>query len=137
MTSDARLRLTIDGITALADYRYATAPEGVAAFHSWLPMSGELLHSIWSGHAASLALPESLELRRMETPVTLVDVGVLALPELSHELLIPYGPCFALTATGPQRVTRIADIVENREAFLARLEELATAGAARLTLEPA
>jgi hypothetical protein len=137
MTSVARLRLKIHGITALADYRFATAPDAVATFRSWLPFEGELLQTIWSGHATSLALAADFELPRMETPVSLVDVGVLALTELGRELLIPYGPCFALTATGPQRVTRIADVAENREAFLRRLESLATAGAARLILEPA
>jgi len=129
------IRLTVDGVSAIAVLRPETAPTMVAALRSVLPFESSARQAIWSGHAATIALPGDFVLSMPETAVSLVDVGVIAIPETGNELLVAYGPCVALDATGPLRATRVGHLVEGIEPLLDRLARLVTAGATSARIE--
>jgi hypothetical protein len=130
-----KITITVDDVSATAVLRRETAPLTAAALRSVLPFSSVVRQAMWSGHAATIRLPDDFILPAPETPVSLVDVGVLAIAERGGDLLVAYGPCVAMDATGPLRATRVAHLTDGRGQFLERLARLAAEGSAAARVE--
>jgi hypothetical protein len=108
------------------------APNAVRALWSVLPIEGELLVSMWSGHAGELALPPALAMLAGREQASIdIPVGALALGAGADGpvLLIAYGPSKFHTAAGPALATLVGRLVENGPAVLEQIERTFDVGA--------
>lgn len=110
-----RIRLEVDGVTAIAELLEALSPSTTDAFWQTLPIETILTHAKWSGQAC-LFDPGEGPLRgidSLENPVCSIYPGHLVARPRGSELLIAYGPAEYRWHLGTDYVTRVARVVDN------------------------
>jgi hypothetical protein len=110
-----RIRLGVDGVTAIAELLEALSPRTTEALWQALPIETTLTPAKWSGQAC-LFDPGDGPLRgidALENPVCSIYPGYLVARPRGSELLIAYGPAEYRWHLGPDYVTPVARVVDN------------------------
>lgn len=128
------IRVTVDGASALAVLAEDVAPRSAEALWSALPLERPLVHTKWSGAAATFAPPVAPS-DEPEAAVLSLYPGVLALRP-DGEALLSYGDAESRDELGVRYATRLARVVEGAALF-ARLRRMYDEGDARIRIERA
>jgi hypothetical protein len=110
-----RLRVTIGGITFVAELLEDEAPETCRALIAALPIEGRVIQARWSGEAAWLPMDEYEIKVRLENATSHPSRGdLLYYPGgiSEKELLIPYGSACFGSRVGQLQGNHFATIVE-------------------------
>ena len=111
--------ITIGDLTLTARFEEESAPRTTAAFRQRLPLSGDLLHTRWSGEATWVPLGDLSFGVPLENPTSYPRPGeILFYPgsEVSEaEILIPYGRCHFGSKAGRLSATPFLTIVSGAE----------------------
>ena len=136
MAAPRRITLEIEGVVAEAELYDGLSPKTAQAFWEALPIATPILTSKWCGAAGTFqpAAPSLTAVTETENSVCSIYPGTLAVRPGGGEALIAYAASEYRGATGPDYVTRVARIVENRPAFLSRLARLRDEGKKQITI---
>jgi hypothetical protein len=118
-----RIKIDVAGVSALAELHDDVSPLTAEAFWQTLPISTTVVSSIWSGQAATFA-PGGTALSgvtQAENPVCTIYPGTIAVAPGGTEALIGYGPNEYRNELGTIYASRVAKIVEGRDALLKKL----------------
>ncbi|WP_162606430.1 DUF3830 family protein [Jiangella asiatica] len=131
-----KLRITIDGVSAVAELKDAAAPAGVAAVVGALPLRTRFVHASRSGncavaHDASLQHPSV----GIEGQVSMYYPGMLAYDPARGHLVLAYGQGQARSNTGTHWVTYLGDVVENLAELAVKLQDTRDHGALDVRIE--
>ena len=131
-----RIKLTVDGVEAVAELQEDLSPVATAAFWEALPIEKTLVAAKWSGRACFIHPGEGplRAVESLENPVTSIYPGYVVMRPRGSEVLISYGESEYRWAVGTDYVTRIARIVENRAPFLAVLARTHDEGDKQITI---
>jgi hypothetical protein len=134
-----RIRLSVDGVEAIAELHEDIAPKATAAFWEALPLDRDLVPAKWSGRACFIHPGQGPmnAVQELENPVTSIYPGTIVMRPRGSEVLISYGEAEYRWAIGTDYVSRLAKIVENRAAFLDVLSRTHDEGAKRITISRA
>lgn len=119
-----KLRITIDGVTAVAELKDAAAPNGVAAVLAALPLQTRVVHASRSGNCAVVhdgALRD--EAAGIEGQVSMYYPGMVAYDPVRGYLVLAYGQGQARSNTGTHWVTYLGDVVGNAAELAAKLQD--------------
>jgi Protein of unknown function (DUF3830) len=118
-----RIRLDLDGVTAVAILHEAAAPTTVARLWAALPIAETLRHVRWSGDAGYLLVTRLAGLDQpLENPITFYPPGGIAFRRDHGEIAISYGQAQARDHMAPAGwACHLATLEANAEAFLAKV----------------
>jgi hypothetical protein len=118
-----RIRIDVDGVSALAELHDDLAPLTAEALWRTLPISAMVTSSIWSGQAAAFEPGGAAlaEVTQLENPVCTIYPGTLAVAPGGTEVLIGYGPNEYRNELGTIYASRVGRIVEGRAGLLKKL----------------
>jgi hypothetical protein len=134
--ANRRIKLNVDGVEAIAELCEELSPKATSALWEALPIDKPLVPAKWSGRACFIH-PGEGPLRAVETlenPVTSIYPGYIVMRPRGTEVLISYGESEYRWAIGTDYVTRLAKVVENRAALLARLARTHDEGDTHITI---
>ena len=136
MAGARRITLEMEGVVAEAELYDDLSPKTAEAFWKALPVATPILTSKWCGAAGTFrpAAPSLGAVTELENPVCSIYPGTLVVRPGGGEALIAHAASEYRSATGPDYVTRVARIVENRPAFLARVARLRDEGKKQITI---
>lgn len=131
-----RVRIEVDGITAVAELCEELSPKMAEAFWRTLPIKTTLTPAKWSGNAVFFMPPvEHLQtVEQNENAVCSIYPGYVVARPGGTEILIAYGQAEYRWAPGTDYVTRVARIVEGRPQLLERLARTHDEGDATITI---
>jgi hypothetical protein len=131
-----RIKLNVDGVEATAELCDDLSPKATAAFWEALPIEKTLVAAKWSGRACFIHPGEGplRSVEALENPVTSIYPGYIVMRPRGTEVLMSYGEAEYRWAIGTDYVTRIARVVENQAAFLARLARTHDEGDTQITI---
>jgi hypothetical protein len=130
-----RIKVEVDGVSAVAETLDDLSPKMAKAFIESLPIETRLRHGKWSGRACFFEVetgPMS-EVGVLEHPITWIYPGTFVAREEGDEILVAYGQAESRWGLGPKSVTPVAQLVENRQAFLDALERMHDEGDKRIS----
>ncbi len=134
-----RITLEVEGVQAVAELHEALSPKTTEAFWQSLPIDTALIPAKWSGQACFFHPgPGPLDdVAELESPVCSIYPGTIVVRPRGSEALVAYGPSEYRWAVGTDYTTRVAKVVENRQAFLAVLARTHDEGEKRIKIERA
>src|SRR5437899_9353969 len=104
-----RIRLEVEGVSAVAELSEELSPKTTDAFWQSLPIETDLLPAKWSGQACFFH-PGRVQLQavtELENPVCSIYPGTLVMRPGGSEALIAYGPSEYRWATGTDYTSRV------------------------------
>lgn len=118
-----RIQIEVDGVAAVAELYDDLSPQMSQAFWDSLPIETTLSPAKWSGQACFIHVDEGpmKDVAELENPVCSIYPGTLVSRPRGSEVLMSYGQSEYRWAIGTDYTTPIAEIVNNRAAFLAVL----------------
>jgi len=115
----ADVRITIGSFTITARFEDGNAPLTTAAFRQRLPLSGDLIHTRWSGEATWVPLGDLSFGVPLENPTSYPRPGEILFYPCSDlcetEILMPYGRCHFGCKAGHLAATHFLTIVSGAE----------------------
>jgi hypothetical protein len=131
-----RIRLGVDGVTAIAELLETLSPRTTEALWQTLPIETTLTPAKWSGQACFFD-PGDGPMRgidALESPVCSIYPGYLVARPRGSELLIAYGPAEYRWHLGTDYVTRVARVVDNGAELRRVLARMHDEGDKRITI---
>jgi hypothetical protein len=131
-----RVRVEVDGVSAVAELCEDLSPKTSEAFWQTLPIETTLAPAKWSGNACYF-LPGGEHLRTVpqnESPVCSIYPGYIVTRPGGSEALIAYGASEYRWAVGTDYTTRVAKIVEGRAELMATLAKTHDEGDKRIKI---
>ena len=131
-----RIRLEVEGVSAIAELLHQLSPKTTEAFWQTLPIETTLIHAKWSGQACFFQPGDGplSAIDALESPVCSIYPGYLVARPRGSELLIAYGPAEYRWHIGTDYVTRVANIIENRGGLLEVLARMHDEGDKRIAI---
>jgi hypothetical protein len=124
-----RITFEVEGVTAIAELEDELSPVTAEAFWQALPMDRTLMHAKWSGETCFFRPGPGLAgITELENPVTTIYPGTLVMRPRGTEALMAYGLGEYRWGIGVDYTTRLAHLVENAEAYLAKISEVHVSG---------
>lgn len=126
----SRIRIELDGVTAVAELKDEGAPKGTEFVLSKLPLSTRVVHATRSGNCAVVADDSLTSDAGVEGQVSMYYPNMVAYDASRGYLVFAYGQGQARSSTGTHWVTYLGDIVEGGEAFARKLQDTRDGGGA-------
>jgi hypothetical protein len=121
-----RIRIEVDGVSAIAELCEELSPRTTEAFWQTLPIETTLAPARWSGNACYFhpGGEPLTSLTTNEAPVASIYPGYLVTRPGGSEALIAYGASEYRWAVGTDYTTRVARLVERSSDLLKTLARL-------------
>jgi hypothetical protein len=135
-----KLRLTIGGITFIAELLEDDAPETCGAFLNTIPIRGRAIQARWSGEAAWLPLDEwgiEVPFENHTSHPSRGDLLYYPGGISEKEMLIPYGSAVFGSRVGQLQGNHFATIVEGADRLGEMGEKVLWEGAQEIVIEKA
>jgi hypothetical protein len=135
--STRQIRLRVDGVEAVAKLRDDLSPRMAEAFWQTLPVETGISHAMWTGSACYYYPGEGplSEVEELEYPVCSIYPGFVVARPRGSEVMFSYGPTEYRWNIGTDYLTPIAQITDNREAFLAVLARMHDEGDKSISID--
>jgi Protein of unknown function (DUF3830) len=131
-----RVRVEVDGVTAIAELCEDVSPLTTEAFWKSLPIDATLAPAKWSGQACYF-LPGGDSLKRVprnENAVCSIYPGYIVTRPGGSEALIAYGPAEYRWAVGTDYTTRVGRLREGAADLLNMIARTHTEGDKRIRI---
>ncbi|MDE3111312.1 MAG: DUF3830 family protein [Chloroflexota bacterium] len=130
-----RIRLSLDGVTAVAELNEAEAPLASRKLWDALPFDEIFRHVRRSGAAGYFLSPKLRDAAMpFEDRVSFYVRGTICLKPVHGEIAIPYGQAQARTVTGNEYATCLARFVGDHAAFLDVIRRMQREGKKQLSI---
>ena len=125
-----RVRLTVDGVEAVARLHEETAPETIARFWAALPIETTLRHVRWSGEAGYILIRKIADRARpIENVISIYPPASIAFRPEHGEMAFSYGQAQARDPVRPATwACHLGTVETNVSAFLAKVKATRTEG---------
>ncbi len=135
-----KLRLTIGGITFIAELLEDEAPETCEALLRALPIKGRVIQARWSGEATWLPMDEwgiEVPFENHTSHPSRGDLLYYPGGISEKEMLIPYGPAIFASRVGQLQGNHFTTIVEGADRLREMGEKVLWEGAQEIVIEEA
>lgn len=125
-----RVRLTLDGVEAVARLHEEAAPETVRRFWAILPIEATLRHVRWSGEAGYILIAELADTAQpIENRISFYPPASIAFRPEHGEMAFSYGQAQARDhVRAATWACHLGTVETNASAFLARVEATCAEG---------
>jgi len=135
-----KLRLTIGGITFIAEFLEDEAPETCEALLRALPIKGRVIQARWSGEAAWLPMDEwgiEVPFENHTSHPSRGDLLYYPGGISEKEMLIPYGSAIFASRVGQLQGNHFATVIEGADRLREMGEKVLWEGAQEIVIEEA
>ena len=133
MAPNDPVTLELDGLSLSVTLFDAEAPETCAAVRKRLPLSGEIVHAMWSGPLC-LVNDQNLDDAPLENPTTFLAPGDVIYHPVHHEIGFTYAPTQFREPVGSVYVSFIGRITDDLAGLIEIGQNLQRTGAVPIIL---